>query len=103
MTIRGYDIDGVLVPRKVHPVPPYVVISGRKTKDWERTIAEIGSAMPIYLRPDPMGADGDHVSAGHWKAQMILSLGVTLFYEDTPIQASIIRERCPDCEVVLVQ
>ncbi len=103
-TLRGYDIDGVLVPRKVMPVGKYVVISGRKeSKDRERTFSEIGTAMPIYLRPDSMGADGDAIAAGRWKAQKILELDVTDFYEDDETQAAIIRERCPDCRVRMVR
>ena len=102
-TLRGYDVDGVLVPRKVQPIGRYVVITGRKeSKDRARTISEIGDAAPIYLRPDSMGADGDAVAAGNWKAQKINELGVTEFYEDDETQAAIIREKCPQCRVEIV-
>ena len=98
--MRGYDIDGVLVPRKVVPQHPYIVISGRKFHEWPRTLIEVGDASAIYLRP--FGPDGCHESAGAWKAVVINLAGVTDFWEDTPRQAEIIRERCPACTVHLV-
>jgi hypothetical protein len=98
--IRGYDIDGVLVPRKVNPVSPYVVISCRRETFLAATIEQIGDAMPIYLRT--FGADGDREAAGNWKAGKINELGVTEFYEDDPVQAAIISRNCPRCRVVMV-
>lgn len=99
--LRGYDCDGVLVPRKVDPRGRFVVISGRQYTEWSRTVAELGTHAPIYLRP--FGQYGDRQAAGEWKAQIILALGVQEFFEDDDYQASIIRERCPGCNVVLVQ
>jgi len=98
--VRGYDIDGVLVPRRVEPIHPYIVISGRRFHEWPRTIVELQSPSAIYLRP--FGADGDHEAAGVWKAMVINLAGVTEFWEDVPRQAQIIRERCPACIVHLV-
>jgi len=99
--LRGYDVDGVLVPRKVQPVHPYVVITGRRIHEFPRTLIEVGICSAVYCRPN--GVDGDHQSAGEWKAMMINLLGVTEFYEDVPQQADIIRQRCPGCRVELVQ
>ncbi len=98
--LRGYDVDGVLVPCKVEPRHPYVVITGRKFHEFPRTLIEVGICSAVYCRPN--GIDGDHQAAGEWKATMINLLEVTEFYEDTPLQAEIIRERCPGCRVVLV-
>lgn len=100
--MRGYDIDGVLVPRKVEPIHPYIVISGRRLHEWPKTLADLGgSPSAVYLRP--FGRDGDHEAAGAWKAMMINLAGVTEFWEDTPRQAEIIRERCPACLVHMVE
>lgn len=99
MVLRGYDIDGVLT-RKVEPVKPYVVISGRTLDEWERTVKEIGVGAPIYLRP--YGQPGDRMLAGRWKAEMIERLDVKEFYEDDRVQAKIIQDNCPGCEVIFV-
>ena len=104
--MTGYDIDGVLIPRKVQPQHPFVVISGRRIHEWQRTLSELTEAIgehppAVYLRP--FGRDGDHVAAGIWKAAMINLAGVTEFYEDNPTQAAIIRERCPACIVHMVK
>lgn len=103
--MNGYDCDGVLVPRRVVPVHPFIVISGRKIHEWRRTLAELTAAIgehppAVYLRPT--GRDGDPTSAGIWKAAVINLAGVTVFFEDDPTQAAIIRERCPACLVHLV-
>ncbi len=95
--LYGYDIDGVLVPRRVVPLAPYVVISGRLYTEWERTIKEIGMDVPIYLRPH--GIHGDRCQAGYWKASMSRRLGITDFFEDDAYQAEIIRGLCPECRV----
>ncbi len=96
----GYDIDGVLVPRRVWPCQTYVVISGRLWTEWCRTVKEIGTDAPIYLRPH--GRNGDRHGAGLWKANMIGKLGVTDFFEDDAYQAEIIQQSCPGCTIHMV-
>ncbi len=98
--LYGYDIDGVLVPRLVVPLAPYVVISGRLYTEWERTVSEIGTDVPIYLRPH--GTNGDKWHAAHWKATMIKHLGITVFFEDDAFQAQFIRNQCRNCTVHMV-
>ena len=98
--MRGYDVDGVLTAGVI-PKSPYVVISGRTLDEWNRTLSDIGTKVPIYLRP--YGLPGDYVLAGKWKAEMIHKLGITEFYEDMPIQIEIIRSACPDCKVIEVK
>ena len=98
--MRWYDIDGVLIPGKVEPQHPYIVISGRMPHDWPRTMVELNSPVAVYLRS--FGADGDHEAAGAWKAAIINLAGVTEFWEDVPKQAEIIHARCPACLVHLV-
>lgn len=100
--LRGYDVDGVLVPRKVEPRHPYVVISGRHICEFPRTLIEVGICSAVYLRPNDGNGDITQ-AAGEWKALMIGLLGVTEFYEDDERQAAIIRERCPNCKLVMVK
>lgn len=104
--MNGYDIDGVLVPQKVQPQHPCVVISGRHISEIKKTREQLdivfnGNAPQIYLRP--FGGAGDHRSAGIWKATIINLARVTEFWEDTEEQAAIIRERCPHCLVHMVK
>lgn len=47
-------------------------------------------------------ADSEGGRVGFLSAAMIKELGVTKFYEDSPTQIQIIRELCPDCEIVHV-
>jgi hypothetical protein len=96
----GVDIDGVL-SFGFRPAEGYdVLISGRLVNEWSRTVQEFGADRPIYLRPN--GVYGDQVAAGEWKAEVIGRLGLKRFYEDNAIQAKIIKQKCPSCEVVLV-
>lgn len=98
--MNGYDLDGVLTAGVV-PRPPWVCISGR-------TYAEAGAVVPPILGQSEgnyfrgVGLFGDAVHAGHFKADKITELGVTDFWEDDPVQAAIIGERCPGCRVHLV-
>jgi hypothetical protein len=94
----GCDVDGVLAHGFIPPEPEFTVISGRTTDDWERTIGQVGTTRPIYLRPP--GFPGE---AGEWKAVVIRTVGIRRFYEDMPDQAAVIRRICPDCTVVLVK
>ena len=100
MTLRGYDIDGVLTAG-IKPKGQYVVISGREHTAWAETLKEVGSDQPIYLRP--FGAYGDQHDAGKWKGMLCAYLGVDEFYEDSPLQATIIRSIAPNCKVILVK
>jgi hypothetical protein len=97
--LTGYDVDGVLTAG-IKPEGPYIVITGRLMKAWDKTVKEIGTAAPIFMRP--FGGDCDRVAAGHWKATVIALCGVSVFYEDDPVQAKVIRERCPTCELRMV-
>lgn len=97
--MRGYDIDGVLT-KKIKPIPPCVIVSGRTINEWSKTITQIGTDYPIYLRP--YGRYGDHIMAGIWKSEMITRLGITEFYENEDRQINIIKRYCPNCKIVKV-
>lgn len=103
--MRAYDIDGVLTSGH-KPKKPYVVISGRRLSDWDRTVKEIGTEGVIYLRPygpqeGPITVM-DHIMSGVWKGEMINKLGVTEFHEDVDLQAQIIREYAPNCKIHMI-
>ena len=98
--MNGYDIDGVLVPQKVKPQKPYIIITGRTYKEWDRTIKEVGTEAPIYMRP--YGEYGNQSLAGKWKAEMINKLGVETFYEDDPVQIKIIQEDCSNVKIIQI-
>ncbi len=97
----GCDIDGVLSTGFRPKEEDYVIVSGRTVDEWTRTVEEFGSTRPIYLRP--FGQPGDRVLAGRWKSVIVSGLKLTKFYEDDALQAAIIKDTCPDCEVVLVE
>jgi hypothetical protein len=52
----------------------------------------------VYIRG--VGAYGDRIHAGSFKAIMINILGVTEFHEDDDVQIDIITKNCPNCKVV---
>lgn len=97
------DFDGTY-GRKVEPAPPEqprCCITGRTFSEYDKSIANVASKMPVYIRGT--GKVGDGVHAGEFKASMINLLGVTHFMEDDPGQMAIIQERCPHvviCKVV---
>lgn len=97
--MRGYDLDGVM--GKIKPKKPYVIISGRLYDEWGKTIKEVGTDVPIYLRPS--GKWGDEISAGLWKAEMINKLDITEYYEDSFVQIQIIQGNCPNCKVIKIR
>lgn len=93
----GYDIDGVLTAG-VKPVGNYVVISGRTFAEYDDFAKKAATMAPVYIRG--VGAYGDRIHAGSFKAIMINILGVTEFHEDDDVQIDIITKNCPNCKVV---
>jgi hypothetical protein len=94
----GCDLDGVLADGFMPPEAEFVIISGRHTDDWDRTLRQVGASRPIYLRPPNFPGDSPH-----WKAAMIQAMGITRYYEDRPEQAAEIRRVCPACVILLVE
>lgn len=97
--MNGYDIDGVLTAGCDIELPA-VVISGRTFAEYDDFAKAAAKICPVYIRG--VGAYGDQFAAGLWKAEMILKLGVTKFYEDDPVQIAIINELAPDCVIVQI-
>lgn len=105
MKLIGFDIDGVLIKDGKLKLPPlssenFVLISGRTFSEYDSQIRRLATFYPTYIRG--IGVIGDREAAGRFKAQMILLLGVTEFYEDDIVQADLIKGTCPDCIVHLV-
>jgi hypothetical protein len=97
--LRGYDIDGTLTTGLV-PIEPYVVISGRTMAEYDDTVKRLAANSPVYIRCS--GLYGDQQDAGRFKANIINLLKIEEFYEDDPVQISIIRALAPICKVVRV-
>ncbi len=94
----GCDLDGVLADGFTPHEQDFAIISGRFTDDWDRTLSQVGTSRPIYLRPPYFAGDSPH-----WKAAIIQATGITKFYEDDANQAREIRRICPNCVVNLVR
>lgn len=106
MTVRGYDIDGVLS----HGIKPFggccFAITGRSFEQAEHTYAQFKEwgikDCAIYFCP-MQGKDITREKAAHWKARMIGVLGVKIFYEDDLLQAEIIRQQHPSLTIHIVR
>lgn len=95
--LRGYDIDGVLTAG-VKPRGNFVIVSGRTFAEYDEFAKRAAKIAPVYIRG--VGAYGDQVHAGQFKAAMIMLLGIEEFHEDDPVQIDIIRKHCPKCTVI---
>jgi len=100
--VTGYDIDGVLTRNDIAwDLQDAVVISGRTFAEYDDLARRAAQLCPVYIRG--VGIYGDRMHAGNFKAETIRRLGVDRFYEDDPLQATIIRNAVPSCEVVEVK
>ncbi len=91
--LAGYDYDGTITAG-VEPAEPYLVISGR-------TKAEAG---PLKVFGDRAlhrrsGEPGDREDAARFKARTIEDHDISLFWEDDPLQADMIRA-ATECLVI---
>lgn len=109
--LRGYDIDGVLVPFRIgeKPVAPFVIISGRQNipehrENTRKLLRDAGIEFTdSQLNMRYFGGDhNDYQSSAEYKAEMINKLGVERFFEDEEKQAAILKRLCPNCEIRLV-
>jgi len=106
MTIRGYDIDGVLT----HGIKPFgnicFAITGRSFEEADHTYAQFKEwsikDCAIYFCPLP-SKDITREKAAYWKANMIQTLGVTVFFEDDLLQADIILRQLPNLMIHMVR
>lgn len=96
----GYDLDGVMADGFLPLADDGVIISGRRTHEWHRTVAQVGVYRPIYLRAG--GVDNDVESAGRWKAEMCRRLSIEVFFEDNQRQIALIQLGSPTTTVFRV-
>ncbi len=113
MEVYGYDFDGVLSiginPRSNEDI----IITGRCIDEQEyvkNILSERGIKCKVYFNPMTLAERGDHTVAartysGNHKARTINGLkeegiNVTRFFEDDPIQKSLIEAHNPHVEVV---
>ena len=75
-------------------------ISGRTSAEYGDDIKRLAAVMPVYIRGS--GRSGDREHAGRFKAMILAEGGYTHFLEDDPVQAAVIRARCPDLVVCMV-
>ena len=97
--LYGYDIDGVCT-KGIEKLVPYVIISGRTSKEYDELCVQLGLYAPVYIRY--RGKIGDRDESANFKAMMINYLEVDEFYEDDDYQATIIRSLCPNCKVIII-
>lgn len=109
----GFDIDGVLNMGEypgVYPGPSDVIITGRSWQEAPETTAFLKQkgllAKQLFVNSATF-EEKTREGSGKHKADTINKLNkqgynIVIFYEDDPIQADIIREKCPDLQVVLL-
>jgi len=113
MEVYGYDFDGVISiginPRSNKDI----IITGRCIDEQEyvkNILSERGIKCKVYFNPMTLAERGDHTTeartySGNHKARKINELkeegvNVTRFFEDDPIQKSLIEANNPQVEVV---
>ncbi len=102
--MRGFDFNGVVDTGRFRPAPTDIIVTGNTIAmspgvlSW---LVEHDISCPVYFNPDNGGAF-NREAAGQWKASVISAAGLEEFYEDDPIQAAIISERCPELRLVKV-
>lgn len=113
MEVYGYDFDGVISiginPRSNEDI----IITGRCIDEQDHVkgiLKERGIKCKVYFNPMTLAERGDHTPeartySGNHKARKINELkaegiNVTRFFEDDPIQKSLIEANNPQVEVV---
>ena len=109
-----FDIDGVINMGDypgIYPGPNDVIITGRSFEESEETetfLIEKGLGNHrLYMNPLPF-EQKSRLTSGIHKGKTINSLNsqgfnIVIAYEDDPIQATMIKEICPEVKVVLIQ
>ncbi|QFR57788.1 hypothetical protein CPT_Moby_040 [Stenotrophomonas phage Moby] len=98
---HSFDIDGV-ISIGIRPSPGAIIITGRSYEERAETEAylkHLGISNDVFYNPLKW-SEKSRTSSGEHKAEIINLQGVTRHFEDDPIQAQVIRERCPNCYVV---
>jgi hypothetical protein len=108
-----FDIDGVIFmgwdKDGVYPGPKDIIITGRSNQEMPETLQmlrEKGIHNMVYFNPLPFDQK-TRKSSGEHKAKIInyllsMNENIKIAFEDDPIQADIIKEKCPIVNVVLL-
>ncbi len=102
--MNGFDIDGV-ISIGIHPGKNDVIVTGRsyeETEETEKFLKRKGIDNIVFFNTVPFN-EKTRESSGEHKARMINKLGITRFFEDDEVQYNIIRQKCPDVELVHVK
>lgn len=109
----SFDIDGVINMGDypgVNPSISDVIITGRSFEEAPETTALLKRKglldNKLFANPIPFEKKNRHSSGKH-KAQTIKKLNkvgynIVIHYDDDPIQADIIKQMCPEIQVVLL-
>lgn len=113
--IASFDIDGVINMEDypgVYPGVNDVIITGRSYEEYYETyvmMSNKGISNPIIYNPKPFDKK-TRKSSGKHKARAInkfnetqIGSQIVIHYEDDPVQAKIIKKKCPEVKVVLLQ
>ena len=100
--IIGYDFNGVADSGRYRIYPDDVIITGNTYHlGVIERLGELDIKARVYFPPDVRMSNNPNAVAV-WKSEMIRRVGVGQFYEDDPVQYKIIKDSCPDCEVIKV-
>lgn len=117
----GFDLDGVFIPDLKHewgnndgevlnfrktkiqptfiPKGDYVIVTGRPKSDKQDTLEWVS----CFLHNPPLGVYHDNTCMKEpylYKASIINSLGITIFFESELSQVEKLTELCPSCRIV---
>lgn len=111
--VNTYDCDGVIYINKdiggIYPGPKDIIITGRSYEEKPETDAMLlrrSISNRVFYNPLPFDKKTRETSGLH-KADTIKFLQkrgykVNAHFEDDPIQAKIISEKCPDIKIVML-
>jgi hypothetical protein len=102
--MKAYDIDGVIT-KGIVPEKDAIIITGRSFEEAPETykyLHDKGIFNAVYFLPKPF-IEKDLDLAGKWKGVMTHLTDTTEFYEDNPIQATLINLANPECIIHLIK
>lgn len=76
------------------------IITGNDWTYYDDIMEETHPNVPIFFSSLPSDDDSVMRVVSH-KADVINKTGATIFYEDQPIQVSLLKALCKDCKIIL--
>ena len=113
MLIKTWDCDGVIYFNKdvtgFRPEPNDIIITGRSFEEEPETARMLALRCinnKVYYNPLKFD-EKTRESSGHHKANTIKALQsigfeISCHVEDDPVQAAVVREKCPDVNLILI-